>query len=120
MKKLFVFFTLFLTTLQASAMSYQDAMASSKPFVLYIYLNKCPACISFDKLYSKAKTQYAHKFNFVREEIETEPMRLLASTWKVNSFPFLAIINTQSNSGARVDYYCMVKQSCLYSKLDAF
>lgn len=120
MKNLLVLLILVCGALQTSAMDYYEASKSTKPMALYIYLSGCPACNAFDGLFERAETKYGSKFNFVRGEVNNPPMDTLSDAWKVSSFPFMAIINTKTNSGSRVAYKCMMDEKCLHSKLSGF
>lgn len=121
MKKVILLISiLFLTTLNANAKSFEDAMNSPKPFAMYIYMQGCSACRAFDPIFYQMQNKYSYKYNFVREEYRQGLMPQLCQKWKVRSFPYMALVNPKTNNSKRVSFECFWDEKCLNQAFESF
>ncbi len=120
MKYFFTLFLLFVSGLPAVSLSFDEAMASSKPFVFYMYQDGCSACKYFDTVYDKAQKDYSAKFNFVRQNSDTRLSAKLIEKWKIESVPYVLVINPQTKKAAKVGEYCMMSKDCFEKTLEIY
>lgn len=113
MKKILIIFILLLSSASVNAITYEDAIHSYRPMALYIYMNGCPYCERFDSVFDNARIKYGSRYNFVKQEYRSGMMPTLCNTWRVKSFPFMALINPKTNSGKRIASECMWNSNCL-------
>lgn len=102
---------------QALAMTYQEAMKSTTPMVLYMYLETCGTCKHFNPMFSAARNKFSYKYNFVKEDINSKAMDPLSTAWGVNGVPALFIIDPKLNNAYRVPFNCLIEEECLNKTL---
>ena len=126
MKKLFsllVVFFMFITTIKAEALSFEDAFTETNktPMVLLIYANWAENYQSVQEQYKQVQAELGSKFNFVELDIASNEAK--AFNDKFHIYPKLPYI-LMFRDGGKVSRYiprdCASSASCVSSKLRSF
>lgn len=113
MKKTIVnLFLIFSFAVSVIALSYSDAIAKTKPTVLYIYAPMCSACVQFGPTFNAAQAKFSQKFDFVKEDINSSQR---AKSLNVSETPSVFIL--QQNNSQKIDWQCLSQTGCFEQKL---
>ena len=111
MKKIIISLVL-IFTVTAIAISCNVASAKDKPTVLCISAPMCGACKEFEPTFNAARSKFAQKFNFEKEDINTSQR---AKSLGVTETPSVFII--QGGSSKKIGWQCLSDPSCFEQKL---
>lgn len=113
MKKMIIsLFLIFSFIVGVVAIKYNEASAKEKPIVLYIYAPMCSACRQFESIFDSAKTKFAQKFNFAKEDINSSTR---AKGLNVSETPSVFIL--KQGGSQKIEWQCLSQPGCFEQRL---
>lgn len=101
----------------AHAMNYDEAKMQKKPMVIMFKSQRCSACQAFSPVFDKYASQFADKFNFIKEDIDSSK---IASKFSFDYVPSIFIFEPKTNKTKRISYDCASDNKCFTKELQKY
>lgn len=112
MKKIIISIFIIFFVVGVIVISYNEANAKGKPTVLCISAPLCSACQQFEPTFNAARTKFAQKFNFQKEDVNTSQR---AKSLNITETPSVFILD---NGGSqKISWQCLSQPGCFEQKL---
>ena len=99
---------------------YEDALATKKNVVLYLYTQKCGYCVKFSPIFDKMSKLYDKRFTFVKIDANTHYGYSIFKKYHGRYVPYVIIIDANTKKAFNVQSSCLTNQACFEKALTSF
>lgn len=103
---------MFMFSIPAFAGVYEDALKSKDYVFLYVYTPRCRYCQLFSPKYNKLSKMYDKNYAFVKVDATDSYGMSIARKFNVRSVPYVVLLKSKNNNGARVSADCLAELQC--------
>ena len=118
-KKFLIIFLIFLFT-PVFAGEFEDALASKKNVVLYLYTKKCGYCVKFSPIFDKMSKMYDKHYAFVKIDANTQYGYSIFKKYHGRYVPYVIIIDSKTQRAFNVQSSCLADSACFEKALTGF
>ncbi len=118
---LFVLSMLFAGKQAVNAISYDEALNDSKPFVLLIYAPWADNVDTVMQSFNSMQQKYGSSYNFVSMNIATEEAKSFNKKYHIYpNLPYILLYKDKGKISRYLQQSCILDSACFAEKLDFF
>lgn len=118
---LFALATICINSPQANAISFDEALKQTKPFVMLIYANWADDVNTAKQNFDSLSSKYGAKYNFVSLDIASPETKSYNKRFQINpNLPYIMLYRENGKISRYLPKECTLNQSCIKQKMDLF
>ena len=118
---LFLLSLVLISTKTANAMSYEEALSSSKPIALLIYASWADDLAPVQQAYNSMLQQYGEQYNFVPLDIASRDTKAFNKTYHIYpNLPYVLLFKDRGKVSRYLQKNCILDQACFSERLKMF
>ena len=118
---LFLFSIFVFGSIAANGMTYDEAMAQTKPVAVLIYADWADDVQQVMQVYNAKGQDYSDKYNFVTMNIASPETKSFNKTFHIYpNLPYVLLFREKGKISRYLNKDCVLKDSCFTEKLNFF